>query len=214
MTATKRSPTAKAAPWFTLAVTIAITEVLILWYFWPNQALVRPSSAPVDVAQPQEEGVLARKEAIAFLLGWHSKIVLARNVAQRELEFALMKVCMDELGVRLSHPVEYYLNDAWEDGGARAQMFTDETFKQLKGSIANHFGVASNLVLALSRQTLGDTSEDTSIDLEELVTLLDIPAGLKEIPDTGRVEWVDRIKGYFESLLIADPVVPLAEANL
>jgi hypothetical protein len=179
--------------WFALVLAAVIIAFLVTWKVWPNP---RTAELP-DLDQ------LKRKEAMAFVLGWQSKMVLGQDTHDKPIRFQVMRACMGELGVKLPQPVDYYLSDPERDKGARAQAFTEETFKQLgeNPEIANHFGIASNMLLAISRYETGNHHPYVKLELERLVRALDLPPDLKNAPTTDLADWADKISRYFESLL-------------
>jgi hypothetical protein len=96
----------------------------------------------------------------------------------------------------------YYFTDPMLDQGATAQAFTEEMFDQLKRTnidVANHFGAAHNLLLNLRQ--FDKPTYIMKAELQELVTVLDIPEELKQVPDRGIPEWASAIEVYFESSL-------------
>ena len=144
-----------------------------------------------------------QRKATAFVLGWNSKMILVqRNPKDRERLFLAIKRQVRDLGVELRHPLDYYFTDPMLDQGATAQAFADEMFGQLEKTninVANHFGAAHNLLLNLRDS---DTAAYIrKAELQELVTVLDIPEELKQVPDHGIPEWASAIKVYFESSL-------------
>ncbi len=110
--------------WQLFAATIVAIASLVIWHCWPahQKAEIR------DVDQ------MKRREAMAFVLGWQSKMMLVQTTPDRPMRFYLMNLYMEQLGVRLPHPLEYFMNDASHDQGARAQAFAEETLKQLSGN--------------------------------------------------------------------------------
>jgi hypothetical protein len=171
--------------------------------------LLLPSSktpaATVSLEAPKAKTTLTEKQrkAMAFVLGWNSKMILVeRNAKDRKRFFLAIQRQVGELGVRLRHPLDYYFTDPIIDQGISAQAFTEETFTQLKKTnidVANHFGAAHNLLLNL-RQAETPISI-RKLELQELATVLDMPDELKQVPDTGIPEWATAIEVYFESCL-------------
>jgi hypothetical protein len=94
------------------------------------------------------------------------------------------------------------LRTPMRDNGRRAQMFADETYTQLGGAdseIANHFGAASNLLLNLAHTETA--SEKRKAELRTIVSVLDIPAYLRDVPTRDTQDWAASIKYYFASSL-------------
>jgi len=144
-----------------------------------------------------------QRKAMAFVLGWNSKIILVqRNPKDRERLFLAIKRQVRELGVLLHHPVDYYFTDPMLDQGISAQAFSEETFTELKKTnvdVANHFGAAHNLLLNLAQ--VEKPISIRKLELRELAMVLDMPDELKQVPDNGIPEWASAIKVYFESSL-------------
>ena len=144
---------------------------------------------------------------MAFVLGWQSKLVLLKATPHKPTRFHLMNLYTKSLGVTLPQPLEYYLGDPSNDQGARAEAFVEETFNQLKRNrtIANHFGIASNILVILAQYGSGRSGEDVKAEFELLARGLDVPASLKSVPSSHLYEWAADIERYFELLLIDDP---------
>jgi len=144
-----------------------------------------------------------QRKAMAFVLGWNSKMILVQKTPkERERLFLAIKRQVRELGVMLHHPVDYYFPDPMVDQGISAQAFSEETFAQLKNGnvdVANHFGAAHNLLLDLARTEEPLWSRKS--ELRQLVMVLDLPDELKQVPDSGIPEWAAAIRVYFESSL-------------
>lgn len=170
---------------------------LVIWRSWP----AHQKEEILDLNQ------MKRREAMAFVLGWQSKMMLVQTIPDRPMRFYLMNLYMEQLGVRLPQPLEYYMNDAGQDQGARAQAFAEETLKQLSGNreIANHFAIASNILLAIASHEAGHSARDVKVELGVLVGVLDVPANLKNVPMTHLSDWAVEIERYFESRLADDP---------
>ncbi len=160
------------------------------------------TGAPV-AEKPKHTETEQRREAIAFLLGWNSKVILLQKTPKdREGLLLSIRRQLRDLGVVLHHPLTYYFADPMVDQGDGAQAFTDETFAQLKeanAEVANHFGAASNLLLTLADVEKPESSRKR--ELRELMLFLDIPDDLKQVPDTDQLIWAAAIKDYFQSVL-------------
>ncbi len=154
---------------------------------------------------PKAKATLTEKQrkATAFVLGWNSKMILVeRNSKDRERLFLEIGREVRDLAVVLHHPLAYYFTDPMLDQGATAQAFTEEMFDQLKRTnidVANHFGAAHNLLLNLRQ--FDTPMYLRKAELQQLVTVLDIPEELKRVPDHGIPEWASAIEVYFESSL-------------
>jgi hypothetical protein len=144
-----------------------------------------------------------RRKAIAFLLGWDSKIILGKNPLDKHRQLLLaITQYLRALNVTLKHPLSYYFETPMRGNGRRAQMFADETYTQLGGAdseIANHFGAASNLLLNLAHTETA--SEKRKAELRTIVSVLDIPAYLRDVPTRDTQDWAASIKYYFASSL-------------
>jgi len=141
-----------------------------------------------------------RRQAIAFLLGWDSKLVIVETTrAVRQQYLANIRLQLHELGVVLPHSVEYYFPRAMENTD-RGQAFSEEAMAQLtkrNPEVANHFAVAHNLLLTLAHPEVPEATQRA--ELEESIGALDIPDDLKRAPDAGIVNWVNAIHQYFVS---------------
>jgi hypothetical protein len=178
--------------WVALLVALA-AFTFVNWSFRP--ARQRDQITRVDD--------LRRKEAMAFVLGWQSKMVLGQNIADRPKRLHLIGLYLQKLNVTLPHTVEYYLSDPEQDSGDRAQEFAEETFKRLSGNhdIANHFGIASNILLAVARYQAGLQQSNLKGELESLAESLDVPPRLKIVPTKCLADWAIEIERYFEWFL-------------
>ena len=160
----------------------------------------RPITLCAARSQTQQSyGTDKQRKAIAFLLGWDSKLVLVqKTTGGRQQYLANIRSEVHQLNLSLTHPVEYYFHYPVTDEGLRAQAFADETMALLKNvdpDSANHFGVAHNLLLSIRHTDMPEAIRRE--ELEELVQFLDIPADLKKKPEEGIVTWVDEIHQYF-----------------
>ncbi len=158
--------------------------------------------APYRAPSPAQSKTTAdqRRQAIAFLLGWDSKLVIVETTrAVRQQYLANITLQLHELGVVLPHSVEYYFPHAMENTD-RGQAFSEEAMAQLtkrNPEVANHFAVAHNLLLTLAHAEVPEATR--RVELEELIAVLDIPDDLKRVPDAGIVNWVNTIHQYFVS---------------
>jgi hypothetical protein len=125
------------------------------------------------------------------------------------MRFYLMNLYMENLGVRLPRPLEYYMTDTGNDQGAQARVFAEETLKQLSGNreIANHFAIASNILLAIASNEAGKSESHVKSELGLLVGDLDVPGRLKRVPMRHLYDWAVEIEDYFESRLAEGPGV-------
>jgi hypothetical protein len=176
--------------------------LLVVCLLLPSSKMLAATSfleAPKAKAALTEQ----QRKAMAFVLGWNSKIILVQKTPKdRERLLLAIKREVRELGVMLHHPLDYYFTDPTIDQGISAQSFSEETFAQLKKTnvdVANHFGAAHNLLLNLAHIETPISSR--KLELRELVTVLDVPDELKQVPDNGIPEWAAAIKEYFESSL-------------
>lgn len=153
-----------------------------------------PSPAQSKMATDQ------RRQAIAFLLGWDSKLVIVETTrAVRQQYLANIRLQLRELGVVLPHSVEYYFPHAMENT-ERGQAFSEEAMAQLtkrNPEVANHFAVAHNVLLTLAHTEVPEATR--RVELEELIAALDIPDDLRRVPNEGIVTWVNNIHQYFVS---------------
>lgn len=146
-----------------------------------------------------------RTEAAAFVVGWHSRIVLLPETRHKRALIAAIGAYMDALGVHLEHEADYYLTDLEKDGGLRAQEFAEQTYQQLSArdlGIANHFGIAINVLLTIAHCAC-ERNAPSSVreELSQLTKHLDIPRSLQKPPPRHLVNWALHIERYFESLL-------------
>lgn len=175
-------------------------------FYWDDRSVLHPHRAANHALYgsfADATVIWNRKTAQGdrVLLGWDSKLVLIQKTAGgRQQYLANIRSEVHQLNLSLTHPVEYYFHYPVTDEGLRAQTFADETMALLKNvdpDIANHFGVAHNLLLSIRHTDLPEALRRE--ELEELVQFLDIPADLKHKPEEGIVTWVDEIHQYFLS---------------
>ena len=165
--------------------------------------------------QDADPANLRRREAMAFIVGWNSKTVLLPGISHKQATFSAMGKYLDLLGVQLHHPVGYYLSDPAKDQGARAQEFAEQTYEQLLDGdrrIANHFGIATNVLLTIARCNCeGGVPRTVRTELSGLERL-DVPTRLQKVPRTKLRSWAVRIERYFESLLRMRASAPQRQA--
>ena len=145
-------------------------------------------------------------EAMAFIVGWHSRTVLLGETRHKHSIFSAIEEYLNVLGVHLDRNVEYYLGDPKKDGGLRAQQFVEKTYNQLltgDNAIANHFGIATNVLLTIARcKCDADVPVPVRAELSGLAEHLDVPNTLQKAPAKNLLSWAGRIERYFESVLI------------
>ena len=166
--------------------------------------------------QDADPSYLRRREAMAFIVGWNSKTVLLPGTTHKQATFAAMGKYLDLLGVQLHHTVGYYLSDPAKDQGARAQEFAEQTYEQLLDGdrrIANHFGIATNVLLKIARCNCErGVPRTVRTELSGLVERLDVPTRLQKVPLTKLSSWALRLERYFESLLRTVSSAPQRQA--
>ncbi len=147
-----------------------------------------------------------QKQAIAFLLGWDSKMILTQNSREDRQRYLLsIKQYVRALNIALPHPLSYYFAEPQSTANQRAQAFAEEALAELKlgsAKIANHFGAAGNVLIDISH--INDPESKT--DLSQAVGVLDLPAAMKQIPDDDDeiIDWAARIRDYFLQSLRQD----------
>lgn len=146
---------------------------------------------------------LQEKQAIAFDLGWNSKALLLPETVNRTAGMAKMSSYLERLDVSLNEPVRFYLTSPQDDGGQRAQEFTEIVYGQLEGrhgrNVAIHFAVPNNLLLIIAHNPIPTT--DIKSQIQELINRLNIPQNLKKIPDRELLDWANSINAYFQTRL-------------
>lgn len=184
------------ARWLGLVLGLVVLVILVKWALRPSPE--KPRMPVVDES--------TSKNAMAFVLGWQSKVVLVENVSDKPMRLYLIGLYLEKLDARLPQTVEYYLSDPKTDGGGRAQEFAEETLRQLRYNrdIADHFGIASDIVLAVAGHEAHIREAAPNADFDRLVRSLDIPATLKLVPATGYRDWALQIEAYYESLLTGE----------
>jgi hypothetical protein len=165
------------------------------------------TASVVRVHRQEANKTQQRRKAIAFLLGWNSKVLLLeKTAAGRRRYLSTIKAELDALRVTLKLPVEHYFERPESDDGRRLQAFSAETLAVLKKTntaVANHFGAAHNLLLTLAHTELPATTRKAK--LQALMAFLDMPDDLKQVPDRNLLDWANRINHYFQSCLIREP---------
>lgn len=186
------------------------------WIFDASIHWKRSSSVTVSTGWESSSDAHLQLEAMAFIVGWHSRTVLLRETRHKHNIFTAIGMYLQVLGVHLERGVEYYLSDPARDGGLRAQEFVEQTYKQLSATdleIANHFGIATNVLLTIAHCKC-DRSVPPTIrsELSGLAEQLDVPAGLQKAPRVNLLAWAGRIERYFESLLKTVSSSPRSQA--
>lgn len=142
------------------------------------------------------------QKAAAFLAGWFAKKVLTPDITRKEPVYAMIGTYLRRFGVVLPRPVSYYLSDASADGGARDQEFTQSAYDAFLATVghqeANHFGVASNILLVILPCLRGPASDKVRNAVQDLVSRLDLPAELRNVPEQDMLGYANRIADYYE----------------
>lgn len=159
------------------------------------------ASTPGDHSASQKKNRTdEQRQAIAFLLGWDSKLVIVEKTrAGRRRYLSNITVESHELGLVFPHPIEFYFPHAMEDT-ERAQAFSEEAMAQLAKmdpEVANHFGAAHNFLLTLAHTEVPEATMRE--ELEEWIAVMNIPGDLRRIPHKGLMDWAYEIHEYFAS---------------
>ena len=143
-----------------------------------------------------------RLKAIAFLLGWDAKtILLQSSEADKKRLLGDMQMYLETLQIKMPHPLAYYF-DPGDRSGTRAQAFAEEVHAELTMSdsnIANHFTVATNVLLSLAH--MDEPGSRWKAEIEDQLSELELPPELRHVPDRDALTWALRLQGYYESIL-------------